>query len=365
MYILKREEVETYSIPEPFAIYENGNYYGLFLKRGNKVRNLFNPVSLDERIIPVEFRTDKKLIYNLLSFKAKHKSNFIYLSVSKTNEGLNFEGITFSEGELKKFSFKGATSIVSEIFKVNLINNYNKKQLVGFVKTLLPRKSLRVLTKSKVLYLENKVEPRIPFEILFQNLGMLVKTIMNTNNFDETELDLKRGYIRRVLLISNSWDERFRYSSQEADEIYSTIRNSMETQMIKDRVGIQEFSSLCRDNDFLFISSHAEENGIDLGDFKLNLETVRYLEITPRFVFLNNCYFEGIEELVKELLKRRSRVVVFSPFKVPDAWHTKFFTLTFFSTLSKTYDFDLSFYLASEVSRRKNYYNHLLYRVCV
>lgn len=365
MYILKRDEVEAYSISKPFAIYENGNYYGLFLKRNNKVRSLFSPVSLNERIIPVEFRTDKKFIYNLLSFKGKYRSTFIYLNVSKNNENLKFEGTIFYNGELKKFGFNGSSGTTSEIFRVNFIGNYNKNELISLLKALLPRKLLNVLSKFKVLYFENKAEPRIPFEIAFQNLGMFVKTIMSTNNLETTDFDLKKGYIRRVLLISNSWDERFRYSSKETDEIYSTIKNSIETQIIKDKVRIQEFISLCKDNDLLFISSHAEANGIDLGDIKLNLETVKLLEKTPRFVFLNNCYFEGMEELVRELLKRGSKVVVFSPFKVPDSWHTKFFTLTFFSTLSKTYDFDLSFYLASEVSRRKNYYNHLLYRVCV
>ncbi|MEN2998874.1 MAG: hypothetical protein ABDH28_07580 [Brevinematia bacterium] len=360
MHFLKKEEIKSYTTLSPFVIFSNNTYYGVFIKKDGKVKNLGPLISLPESYLPEEFKKNHKFIKEVIEFKRRKASSLTYLKVSLNNSTLTFDAI-FHRKTIARLSFKKDIGTLPKAFDNTSTKEMFYNNLPSIVVTIIPSKLLKLLSNAKVLYLETDEESsRIPFELIAYKMDILVKRVIGIN-----KEKLAKNYIKSALLIGNGWDKRFKLCASEAVELYNIVKDRFSSEIICDSMKIEEFAKKIQEKDILFISSHAEENGISLGEDIINADNTKFIPKFPNIVFLNNCYYFGIEEFVREILQKGSSTVIFSPFKVPESHQTKTFTHAFFETLAKSYDLDLSLFTAMKVSKAKKHYNYLLYRFCI
>lgn len=361
MVFLRKDEVKNYTGKDPFVIFTDTSYYGVFIKRNGKIKNLGKLASLHASCLPKEFRRNFKLIENVIEFKRVKDAEFIYLKTYMDGNKIWFEGILLKRVISKFLYYKEISPKIKDMFITFSVKDIVNKGLTSLVIDVIPSELRNILNLVKVLYIESIGDSSIiPFEFILSDFDMLVKRIINVNS-----VSLTTNYFRNVLLIGNGWDKEFRMCVSEVNEIFETIKGRFSVEMVCDEIKIEELLKLLQDKDIVFISSHADSKGISIGKDRINTDYIKLTSTSPKLVFLNNCYFEGIEDMVKEVLSKGAKMVIYSPFKVPDSYNTKLFTTTFFESFSKTYDLDLSLFIAIQNSKIKGHYNHLLYKYCI
>ena len=354
MYFLKKEEIPKTLNIGPFIVFTENSYHGIFTKKNGKIKNIGKLVSLPTKVLPKEFRKNFSFVEDVIKFLVAKKSETSYIKIYYEKENLIFEGVKF-KNYLHKFKLKEENSKSIE----KLLNNtQNMLKLKNVIYNIIPR---QIFNLRGIIHidLDSKTE-KIPFELVENKINVLVKRIISTN-----KQYIHKNYFKSIAIISNNWDKKFNYCYLEGQKIFEITKRNFSSELVCNKISFEEFTKLSKENDIMFISSHATKEGIDLGDFFLNKDSMKLVPISPKIVFLNNCYFEGIEELVKHMLTNGTNLVIYSPFKIPDTKETMYFTSVFFETLSKSYDIDLSFFVALKSSKEKKYYNHLLYRICI
>lgn len=357
MLFLKRDEVKNYSNLPPFIITDDNQYYGIFIKKRNKLKNLGTLVSLPQNYLPAEFRKNYQFVEDVIKFMNTVRSKSVYIKVYKKDSYLYFDGIIFKK-HLTRFLHSKEIGIIPD---TNNIKNYSPekfKELSKIFLSLIPKEILKLLPKYGIIHIESK--EKIPFELLLNKYDVIIKNIVGFNKKYYT-----KNYINKVSLISNGWDNRFSFTKSETLEIFNKIKDNFITEFTSTPMTQEEIIKTINENDVILISSHSDKTGIDLGNTKLNTSTINSITTPPKLVFLNLCYSEEIEKISKNLLNIGVNNVIYPYLKIPDSSQTKYFITTFFETLSKSYDIDLSFYIATKASKTKNHYNYLLYKFCV
>ncbi|MCX8029382.1 MAG: hypothetical protein N2712_05225 [Brevinematales bacterium] len=357
MPILRKNEVKDYNNKEPFVIYDEGNYYGIFKKKEGKL-NSKSIVSIPENVLPYDLRWNYKLIYDILSFKTNYKLKFTFLEVKNSNGKISYEGVCFINANISKITSSIEIDLEKTIFNTKTISNISRKTLKHSILGIIPQEIQKVIRNTQTLYLRTHEEiSYIPFEILFDIFGILVKRVFSIN-----KNRISSGYKNKFLILFKE-DKRFKYIQEESNEIYKKLKNNFTVEISSDIKSVEDLGVLFGSNDVVFISAHTNNSGIEIGDIILNKKSIKHIHTPPKFAFFNNCHFGEIEDVVSHLINSGSIEIIYPAFKVPDSWQTKYFSTTFFGIISETYDFDLSFYITSLISKNKNYYNHLLYRI--
>lgn len=359
MKILSKNELKNYKNLKNFIIKENDSYSGFFYKKDNTIKSYGRVVSIS---IDNLLEKNEKLLLNALRFKHKNTLRKAVLKVYRKDEKLVFELYILSPVRSRKiyeetnFSFS-ITEEIKRLLNSNLLNL--KGNAWTLIEALVPKTILSNLQNLGIILLDTEDEINfIPFELLFDKYNIIFKRIKNSN-------EKKDLYIKNILILANGWDRKFSYTVEEGKMITEFFSKKFIIDLISHSLSIKEFFSLSENSDMLYISSHADERGIDLGNFFLDQEIIRNLPNTPKFVFINTCFFNEIENLAEEFIKKGTNSLICSYFKIPDSFQTKFFVENFFFTFSKTFDIDLSLYIAMKNSYRHKYYNHYLYRVFV
>ncbi|MFN4244911.1 MAG: hypothetical protein ACK4F9_02020 [Brevinematia bacterium] len=358
MYFLRKEEVSKSTNLGPFIIFTENTYYGVFTKKNGKLKNIGNLVSLPTRVLPKEFRKNFDFVEDVVKFLVAKKSGVLYIKVYYEGEELVFEGLKF-KNHISKFKLKGNFNKTFENFLE--YNNRNMLKLSSIILNILPNEVLNLISNQKIVYIEfNDSAEKIPIELIRTKKDVVIKRIMSSN-----KRYFSKNYFKNIVIIGNSWDNRFKHCYLEGEKVFQITKKRFSSEFICDKISLEEFSKLAMQTDSIFISSHSNNDGIDLGGFLLNKNTIKLIPKFPKMVFLNNCYFEGIENIIRYMLVNGTISVIYSPFRIPDSKETMYFTSTFFDTFSKSYNTDLAFFIASKSSKEKRYYNHLLYRFCI
>lgn len=356
--LLRREEIKSYTGSLPFVVFTDRAYYGVFIKKGQRVETLGHLVRLPFSYLPREFRNSYPFVERVINFLRNR--GFIYLKLSLDNSKITFDGVLFSR-TLDKFIYTKDIGNAMELFdRVLSRNNFSKEACALTLSVIAPEVRERI-AEARVIYLEtDEKTSKIPFELVSGDADVLVKRLVSVN-----KKTFQDSFLRKVVILGNSWDERFVYSASEAREVYNAINKRFSVELICNKMKIEEFMECFQGADVFLISSHADANGIDIGEDRVTVSALRSVSRFPKLVFLNTCYFDGIEEMAREMLSGGSNLVIYPGFRLPDSFQTKAFTLMFFESLSRTYDIDLSLFIAMKASKEKNHYNYLLYRICV
>lgn len=357
MLFLKKEEVKNFSNLPPFVIITDTHYYGIFAKKDNKLRSYGSPIILPINYLPAEFRKNYEFVEDVIKFVSFTKRNHVWMKINRQNSHLSFEGIIIGK-HIIRFSHSKEIGITPNAIE---IKNYTLEAFKEISKILLhtiPDEILRVIKRSGVILIES--EEKIPFELLSLQYNVIIKNIISIN-----KIRFPRNYIKKIALISNSWDKRFKVSKEETLEVFNKTKDKFISELISSPLTQKDILKVLNENDVVLISSHSDETGIDLGNTKLTTPLVKSITHPPKLVFLNLCYSKEIENIAKNLLEIGVEAVIYPYLKIPDSLQTKYFVTTFFETLFKSYDIDFSFYIAVKSSKTKNHYNHLLYKLCV
>ncbi|MGC8766463.1 MAG: hypothetical protein ACP5QP_02060 [Brevinematia bacterium] len=360
MKILSKEEVKNYESIRNFVVKDDDVYYGFFRKERGILKSYGKIVSIS---INDFIEKDEKLIYSTIRFKYKNSIRKSILRVSKKKESLVFDLYIISHKGFQRISIDKSFSyhIFEEIVKIYTQNPITlKESTLTLVEAIMPSAILEWFKKLAVVYLDLDEELEfIPFELLFDKYNIVFKRI-------KSKSEKKNFFIKKILIISNGWDSNFSYTVEESIKITKFFGKNFYIDFFSQKLDIKEFFSLVNGCDMLYISTHANgEKGIDLGNFYLDDEIVKSLPEVPKFVFINTCFFDRLDLLVEEFLRKGTNSLICSYFKVPDSFQTRFFVNNFFFTFSRTFDLDLSTFVAMKISSKHKHYNHLLYRIFV
>lgn len=357
MLFLKKDEIKNSINLPPFVIITDTHYYGIFVKENNKLKSYGIPTLLPTDYLPTEFRRNYKFVEDVIKFISSKKQNQMYMKVYKKGSHLYFDGIVLRKYPIR-FLHSKEIGIIPDINRMKNYSLENFRENSKLLLSLIPKETLKLINNSGVVLIESN--EKIPFELLSSEYNVMIKNIVSFN-----KKHFPRNYIKRITLISNNWDNRFNFTKEETLEIFNKIKDKFTVEFISTPLTQEEILKTLNENDVVLISSHSDKYGIDLGNTKLTTSLLKSITKPPKLIFLNLCYYEGIDEIVKTLLDIGVNAIIYPYLRIPDSFQTKYFVITFFETLSRTYDIDFSFYIAIKSSKTKNHYNYMLYRFCV
>jgi len=361
--IVEQGEIKGLRDGELFLVKKNGNVFGLFKKTNSKFRLVSKKfLALSLSTLPKGF--DDELVVSALMFKHRRNTRKAFLSVSQNGNHLNFSFVLFDNRDFVKIdeSKPFSSTLKKEILALREGNPYYlcTSETFSLVGGIVPESILSYL-KGRVGVLLIDVDDEIdfiPFEVLTNRFDIVINRPLPSDS---------RTYGRKKLstlsIFSNGWDEKFSYTFSEGMRVFEMSKDFFKkVEFISHRVDLLEFIKFMS-SDVVYFSSHADSEGLDLGSARLNNEIINLINYSPKVVIFNNCYFDGLYELIKFLISNGANYVV-SPFsKVPDSSFTSLFAESFFYVFSRTFDINLAMFIASKISKSRRLYNHFLYRV--
>jgi hypothetical protein len=363
--IVEHEGIRDLKDDELFFVRKNNNVFGLFKKTDSKFRLASKKLlSLNLSILPKGFN-DSLLIATLM-FKYRRETRKAFLKVSRHGNHLNFYFILFDSKDFIKVEERRlfGDTLKKEILTLRESNPYHlgTDEAISLIEGIIPKNVLNYL-RNKVGVLLIEVDDEIdfiPFELLTNRFNVVINRLLPSGSGNYN----RKGF-NTLSILSNGWDEKFSYTLSEGVRVFELSRDFFKkVEFVSHRIELSEFIKFMN-SDVVFFSSHADSEGVDLGNVKLNNEVISLVNSSPRVLIFNNCYFEGLYELVKFLISKGANYIVSAFSKVPDSGFTSLFIENFFYVFSRTFDVNLAMFIASRIGKSRKIYNHLLYRVYI
>lgn len=344
-----------------------------FVKRENHVFGLFKQVkgksklvsksiiSLDLSVLPEGINDD--LIVSTLIFKYRRDSRKAFLKIKETDGFLKFFFLFFEDKNITKLedSIFFDPTVRSELSNLRNTNPHflSSNGVISLIKGLIPKTILKYIRKLGILFID--VDDNLdflPLEILCSEFDIVINRILPSRSPAFNKLNT-------LGIFSCSWNENFEFTTLESTEVFKDAKNYFpKVDLISHKMNLTQLISFMN-NDVVYFSSHADKEGIDLGEVKLNSSIANLIGDVPKVIIFNNCYFDGFVDMIKVFVSKGTNCII-SPFsKIPDSHFTKSFIKNFFYVFSRSLDPNLSTFVSSKISKYKNLYNHLLYRVYI
>ncbi len=364
MKIVKNAEITLLS-DEIFILEREKVYLGIFKKHKDKVFLISPKLILLPKNLVTQF--SKQSIISFFLFKHRDLKNKLLINVTKEENKINFKCFLFSLNNLDVIeSFVNVDNEFLSVFDPNEMANLfikgvkNVKKMYEIFETIIPEEIKEILPKagSIFLHLDDDLD-FLPFEILYYKYLILVKRKLKPLR-RRVE---RKGSEKVYALFGNSWVglDKTVVEVEYISEILANKGLKFETFLTK--VDLFDFINTLNTSDFVFISSHADENGIDFGGFVLNESLISSLSKVPRYVFVNTCYSGSVVKFACDFVKKGTYRFLISGYRVPDSYVTANFSRRFFECFTSGMNFDDSLVLSILNNKYSKFFNYVGYRL--